>query len=150
MQYLIAYRRRKCSVIGYLLTPTIICTRLVVQRGADVILQLLMASGEKVGGPIDSPNGREGPEPVSEASFALLAAPEQRVARLHKEHLVYEEHDRFDRVQSAHRSVLLVIGCPAIGVIARALQYITTQFEGQISCASSFANSSGLDRLLII
>ncbi len=40
----------------------------VMQRGVDVIVQLLTAAGKKIGAPIDSPNFRDGLEPISEAS----------------------------------------------------------------------------------
>lgn len=42
----------------------------VLQAGVDVVVQLLDAAGSQVGGEIDSPNGREGVEPVSEVAEA--------------------------------------------------------------------------------
>jgi CHAT domain-containing protein/Tfp pilus assembly protein PilF len=40
----------------------------VIQRGVDVLVQLFTLAGAKVGAVIDSPNGRDGSEPISEVA----------------------------------------------------------------------------------
>ena len=42
----------------------------VMQQGVDVVVQLLSSTGKPVGSVIDSPNGRDGPELVSEVAVA--------------------------------------------------------------------------------